>query len=359
MSPRRIAEGESGSPPVLTIRDVARVAGVSTATVSRALRGLDNVDPATRDRIVAIASDLQFSVSPAASRLATGRTGTIGIVTPFVGRWYFAEIFAGVEESLKRYDLDLLLHTTEPRDESGLPSAHIRMRRRVDGVLVVGLAADSDEVRAMAALGSPVVLLGARSETLPSVRIDDRLGARLATAHLAECGHTRIGLITGRRLPTRFLPENDRLAGYLDVLTERGLSTDETLRAVGLFTTPGGEEAMTRLLASPNPPTAVFCMSDEMAYGALRALRRAGRRAGSDTAAGEIALIGFDDHDLADIFGLSTIRQPVRDLGRAAAEMLMARIGVMTGAVATGNLVMPVELCVRATTVEGASSTLG
>ena len=331
----------------LTLRDVADAAGVSTATVSRALRGLSNVDAATRDRIVEIARAMDFSVSPAASRLATGRTGTVGIVAEFVGSWYFSEIFAGVEEGLKPYDVDLLLHTTEPPDPSGSAAAHVRMRRRVDGALVVGLAANSPELKGMATLGLPVVLLGSRSPGFSSVSIDDRLGARIAVNHLVELGHERIALISGRVLPTRFLPENDRLAGYLDVLTEHGLSKDRSLREIGLFTAVGGEEAMGTLLRRRRPPTAVFCMSDEMAYGALRAIDRAGLKAGGDSAAGEIALIGFDNHHLADLFDLSTISQPVRELGRTAADLLMRCIA---GSAEPQARVIPTVLHVRGTT---------
>jgi DNA-binding LacI/PurR family transcriptional regulator len=312
--------------PRLTIRDVARAAGVSPATVSRALRGLENVDEQTRERIVDLARDMNYAVSPAASRLATGRTGTIGIVTPYVGRWYFTEVFAGVEEGLKPYDVDLLLHVNESLDRPELPQAHIRMRRRVDGALVLGMSPDHDDVANLAGMDVPVVLLGARAEGVPSVSIDDRLGARCAVEHLIATGHTRIGLVSGRRLPTYILPENDRLAGYLDALGEHGLAAPAELREVGEFTTEGGERAMTALLARSPRPTAVFCMSDEMAYGALQALRRAGLRAGGDRDRGEIAVIGFDGHDLAASFDLSTVSQPVRALGRAAAEMLMAAV---------------------------------
>src|SRR5581483_1276875 len=124
----------------LTIRDVARAAGVSTATVSRALRGVGNVDPRTRTRVVAIAQEMKFSISPTASRLASGRTGAVGIVTPYVGRWYFTEVFAGLEAGLAQYDVELLLHATGmPGGQPHEVEAGVRMRRRVDGVIVLGL----------------------------------------------------------------------------------------------------------------------------------------------------------------------------------------------------------------------------
>jgi DNA-binding LacI/PurR family transcriptional regulator len=331
----------------LTIRDVARAAGVSPATVSRALRGLENVDLQTRARILAVARELDYAVSPAASRLATGRTGAIGIVTPFVGRWYFTEVFAGVEEGLKRHDVDLLLHVTESLDHPNPARAHVRMRRRVDGVLVVGLPPDDEDVTGLAAMEVPIVLLGAYADGLPSVSIDDRAAARCAVEHLIAGGHERIGLISGRALPTTVLPENDRLAGYRDALQAHGLAAPPELLRIGEFTTQGGQQAMRALLDLDPRPTAVFCMSDEMAYGALQALRRAGVRAGGDRRRGEVAVVGFVGHDLGEVFDLSTVSQPVRDLGRAAAEMLMARV---SGATPRSPVTLPTKLIVRGTT---------
>ena len=331
----------------LTIRDVARAAGVSPATVSRALRGLENVDLQTRARILAVARDLDYAVSPAASRLATGRTGAIGIVTPFVGRWYFTEVFAGVEEGLKQHDVDLLLHVTESLEHPNPARAHVRMRRRVDGVLVVGLPADDEDVTGLAAMHVPIVLLGAHAAGLPSVSIDDRAAARCAVEHLIGYGHERIGLISGRALPTTVLPENDRLAGYREALRAHALRAPAEYLQIGEFTTQGGERAMSALLAQEAPPTAVFCMSDEMAYGALRALRRADRRPGGNRAAGEIAVIGFDGHDLGEVFDLSTVSQPVRTLGRVATELLMAQVG---GEGPRAPVTLPTTLIVRGTT---------
>src|SRR5579859_2522528 len=192
----------------LTIRDVARAAGVSTATVSRALRGMGNVDPRTRSRIVAIAQEMKFSISPTASRLATGRTGVIGIVTPYIGRWYFTEVFAGLEAGLASYDVELLLHAT------GLPGgpphevdAAMRLRRRVDGVIVLGLPPEMVRSEGLHELDVPVVLLGSAIPGLASVSIDDRAGAHVAVRHLVDKGHTRIGLISGRHESSMFVPE--------------------------------------------------------------------------------------------------------------------------------------------------------
>lgn len=305
------------------------------------------VEPRTRDHIVAVARQLNYSVSLPASRLATGRTGTIGIVTPFVGRWYFTEVFAGIDERLRNYDVDLLIHTTEETADAGLPAAAARMRRRVDGALVIGMSPGRRGFEELRSVDVPLVLLGARCPGLSSVSINDRAATRGAVEHLVERGHTRIGLITGRRLPTPILPENSRLRGYLEVLARHSLPAPTELRVAGRFTCEGGQAAMRQLLELPDPPTAVFAMSDEMAYGAMRALTVAGVRAGGDRRAGDVAIVGFDGHDLSDAFDLTTVAQPVRHLGQAAADMLMERVLGTGSAQDRTSLVLPTTLELR------------
>jgi DNA-binding LacI/PurR family transcriptional regulator len=332
----------------LTIRDVAAAAGVSTATVSRALRGLENVDPKTRERVVAIARGMNFALSPVASRLASGRTGSIGIVTPYIARWYFTEVFAGVEETLAPHDVDMLLHSSGNGHSDGNPlSAGERMRRRVDGVIVIGMSPRTDELERLAELEVPVVLVGAQHPELSSVCIDDRLGARKAVDHLLALGHTRIGLIGGRPLPTKFIPENDRFTGYCDALAAEGIGYDDLLQVYGMFTVPEAQEAMAQLLDVSPPVTAVFCMSDEMAYGAMRTISQRGLRVGDD-----IAVIGFDGHSLAGVFDLSTVEQPVRELGRVASHFLMRAVSGREG---TTEKVLETVLRPRSSTLGAAA----
>src|SRR5665213_1989599 len=252
----------------ITIRDVAREAGVSTATVSRALRGLPNVDPVTREHVRRVADRLDYVISPAASRLASGRAGSIAVITPF---------------------------------------------------------------------------LGPHSVGVSSVSIDDVEGGRMASQHLINLGHERIGLISGRPLPTPFFPENDRLAGYRQALEASGLSVEASLQVPGYFTIEGGEHAMTAQLAQRTPPTAVFAMSDEMAFGALRALRRHGIRPGLD-----IALVGFDGHEMCDMLDLTTVTQPAEELGSAAARCLLDLLD--DPAREPEVLRLPTQLCVRGPT---------
>jgi len=291
---------------------------VSTATVSRALRALPGVSAATRARVLATAAALDYVVSPAASRLSSGRTGSVAVVTPYLARWYFATVLAAIDEELSSDDLDLLLVTVD--EPSPLASRHTpthRLRRRVDGVIVVSMSPQAAALAEITRLAVPTVVVGLTSPGAVSVRSDDANGAAMAVQQLLNLGHRRIGLIRGRTDPPVFVAERDRLAGYRQALSQAGLEPDPTICAPGSFTALGGEEAMAQLLARPDPPTAVFAMSDEMAFGALRALHRHGLRPGID-----VSVIGYDDHELAAMHDLTTIHQPVVELGHVAASAL-------------------------------------
>ena len=325
----------------ITIRDVAKAAGVSTATVSRALRGLPHVDDATRQKVMRAADQLDYVVSPSASRLATGRAGAIAVITPYIARWYFSKVLSGVESVLQRADLDLLLFSVGDPDEHMRAPAYRRLRRRVDGILIISLPSNDPNVQGVLDLGLPTSMIGTRQPGFPSVTIDDVLGARTATQHLVNLGHERIAVISGRPMPTPYTSEHDRLAGYTMTLTSSGLAIDPELITYGYFTIAGGEQAMTGLLAQADPPTAVFAHSDEMAFGAMRAMRRQGLEPGRD-----ISIVGFDDHELADITDLTTIAQPVAHLGALAADALTRQLDRPIGLEAD-SLVVPTSLVVR------------
>lgn len=329
----------STPPPGVTIHDIAREAGVSTATVSRALRNLPSVAPETRERIRLIAERRDYAISPTASRLASGKAGSIGVVTPYVARWYFATLLSGVEQVLRESDHDLVLvRADEPMTRGELEEAQRhanqtvrRLRGRVDGLLVFSLSFDDPHVAALASLDRPVTVvgssgaLGEHGSAAPDgwsvVGIDDCRGAAKATQHLLNLGHRRVGLIGGRGPASHFAVERDRHAGFVDTLARAGIELDPTLVVPGDFTVSGGEQAMTELLALPAPPTAVFAMSDEMAFGALRSLRRHGLEAGRD-----VSVAGFDNQDLADLLELTTVAQPVAQLGSVAARMLLGQL---------------------------------
>lgn len=327
----------------ITIRDVAQAAGVSTATVSRALRGLPHVDPETRERVRRVAAELDYVVSPSASRLASGRTGTVAVITPFIDRWFFSTLLSGISDVLQESDVDLLVYEVgDPATSPGLP-AERRLRGRVDGVIVVTLPTDAPRIADMLEIGLPTSFVGVRWPGVPSVCIDDAAAGRMATQHLINLGHERIGIISGR--PQASTSQASRALGYVTAMEGAGLMPDPTLEAYGYFTVAGGESAMTSLLSQPNPPTAVFAMSDDMAFGAIRALQRHGIRPGAD-----IAIASIDGHELAELLDLTTVGQPVAQMGRVAADALLAR---MLGRDVSGpdEITVPTTLVVRGSTV--------
>lgn len=329
---------------VASIEDVARRAGVSIATVSRALRGLPDVATGTRDRVLAAARELNYVASPFAARLASGRTATVGVVVPFVNRWFFAEVIDTVESALRTAGFDLLLYNLG--DEAGRKRFFdvMPMRKRVDAVLVVSLVLTDEEFAALGALGTPVGLLGLEREGFLSSRIDDVLGARSAVEHLLELGHRRIGLIGGDSPePMRFTPPLHRRTGYRDALRDAGIEPLPELETLGFMTIEGGATAAQRLLGLPDRPTAIFAESDEMAYGALGALRRARLRVPQD-----VAVIGYDDQANAELMDLSTVRQPVAEQALDVTTRLLAAIGRPDAD--AGNVTLPTEVVVRGST---------
>jgi len=329
----------------ITIRDVAQQAGVSTATVSRALRGLPNVDEQTRDRVRKVAADLDYVISPSASRLASGRTGSIAVVTPYIARWFFGMILSGVESVLQNAGMDVLLISVSTADGPTQNFVAPKLRRRVDGVLVLVLPPEDEQLQAILELGMPTSLIGVSQPGITSVTIDDVLAARIATQHLINLGHRRIGVIAGQPIRGPFTAEHDRNRGFLTALSDAGIEFDPMLEAFGYFTIQGGEQAMTALLTLPNRPTAVMCMSDEMAYGAMRALRSHGLQPGRD-----VSLVGIDGHDMSEFLDLTTVAQPVADLGRIAAESLLTQIASGVAAESASEVRLPTQLIVRGST---------
>lgn len=327
----------------ITIRDVAQAAGVSTATVSRALRGLPHVDPETRERVRRVAQEMDYVVSPSASRLASGRTGTVAVITPFIDRWFFSTVLSGISDVLQAREVDLIVFEVgDPSTSPGLPTER-RLRGRADGMIVVTLPTDAPRIADLLEIGLPASFIGATWPGVPSVCIDDAAAARTATQHLINLGHQRIGIISGR--PQASTSQGNRSLGYREAMTGAGLKVDPALEAHGYFTVAGGEAAMTALLSQPNPPTAVFAMSDDMAFGAIRSLQRHGIRPGSD-----IAIASIDGHDLAELLDVTTVGQPVAEMGRMAAQALLAR---MLGSEAdrSRDVVVPTTLVVRGSTV--------
>ena len=328
-----------------TIEDVAREAEVSLATVSRALRGLANVAPATRARVEAAATALRYRPDPNASRLAAGRAHAVGVAMPLLGGWYFSQVLAGIEAALAPAGFDLLVYAAAgPEDRRRFLSDALPVRRRVDGLVLVDIHLPDADVARWAESGVHLATIGLRCDPFPSVTIDNRAAAAGAVRHLLDLGHREVALIDALEEDRfHFTVPNERRAGFDDALAERGLVARPEHLVSGRFTVDSGRSAMDDLLAGRVRPTAVFAASDEMAIGALDSLRRHGLRAPED-----VSVVGFDDHDLAEAVGLTTVRQPVVDMGGRAAALLLAELS--EGRPDGGSVVFPTELVVRAST---------
>jgi DNA-binding LacI/PurR family transcriptional regulator len=331
----------------ITIRDVAAAAGVSTATVSRALRGLPNVDQVTRERVKAVAAGLDYVISPSASRLASGRTGSIAVITPYIARWFFSEVIAGVESVMQQAEMDLLLMNVGDyqNGHARIPPTP-RLRRRVDGILIVALPPQDPDLEPILNLEMPTVMIGGIAPKCESVVIDDVAVASKATEHLVGLGHTRIALMAGGPAEARFTAESQRERGFHLVMKKNSLVEDPMLEVFGHFTIEGGESAMDALLNQLNPPTAVFAMSDEMAFGAIRSLRKHELEPGRD-----VSIVGVDDHPMSSYLGLTTVSQPVSELGVTAAERLVGQILGIDPLAGNGRVTeLPTQLIVRNST---------
>lgn len=327
------------------IEDVAREAGVSTATVSRALRGLPNVSEETRISVTTVARRLGYVVSRSASRLATGRTLAIAVIAPFMERWFFAQAVSAIETELRQSGYDaLLIGLSQP--DAGRPTFDPdTLRGRVDGVVVLTVPVTGSELDGIRELGLPVVFVGAAVPGAMSVRIDDITVARLATEHLLDLGHSQIAYVGGDPLqPINFSAPSDRRAGWLAAMRSAGIEPPPPYDAVGHFTPQGGFVAAQRLLALKKPPTGIVCASDEMALGVLSAAQRAGI-----TVPGDVSVVGVDGHELGELVGLTTVVQPVAEQGALAARMVLAAVRG-DAALLSEHVVLPVHLAVRDST---------
>jgi len=327
------------------IDEVARHAGVSTATVSRALSGRGRISPQTRERVRAAAADLGYVASAAASSLATGRTRNVGVLVPLLDRWFYSTVISAISSRLLPHDHDITLYNlTEDRAQRQRLFAQSLRRGRVDGVIALSRL-ESDEVAELLALDKPVVAVGP-NPLLPALLVDDVAVGRAATQHLLGLGHRDIAYIGQSRGDESDVPAQ-RHRGFVQAMEDAGVPLRDELTLDGDFTIEGGRRVARDLLARARP-TAVFAASDEMAVGVLLAAQEAELRV-----PGDLSVIGVDGHELSGVFGLTTIDQFPHRQGERAAELLLAELGE---AVAAPPASLPFELVVRRSTAAPASS---
>ncbi|TFC93076.1 LacI family DNA-binding transcriptional regulator [Cryobacterium sp. TMT4-31] len=300
------------------IADVARYAGVSISTVSRALNGKSASDH-TRKKVIAAAAELGYVVSSSAASLARGRMNTIGYMVPFFDRWYFTSILKGIEAELLEHGFDLTLYDLQGVDQQRERIFATSLRRAsVDGLIAASIELAPHEIQTLQDLGKPVVSIGGTIEGVSTIDLDNLAIARHATEHLISLGHTRIGHIgNGNTLGSAFHLGDTRYQGWESAFQTAGLTADPALYRESDFDIASGYAAAKSLLAI-NQPTAIFAACDEIAIGAVLAARDLGFRVPRD-----LSIIGIDDHELAEFFGLTTIAQTPDQQGRLAAGMLL------------------------------------
>jgi DNA-binding LacI/PurR family transcriptional regulator len=319
------------------IKDVADKAGLSIATVSRALSGKSNVSEKSRKLALDAAGELGFVPSYHASSLASGRNHNIGLVVPSIHRWYFSSVLEGVSETLLDAGYDLTLYNVgdQPERRHSVLNDFL-LRKRLDAVIAVALVLSDAEIQQLLAVHRPIVGIGGTLPGASSIRIDDERLARMATDHLIRLGHTRIAHVTGdAALNQDFKLPGIRQGGYQKAMAKAGLEIRPECQVTADFTVQGAYSAARRLLGSgAERPTAVFAASDEMAVGTILAARDFGLHVPQD-----LSVVGMDGHELGETFGLTTVDQDPRGQGVLAAGTALQLLEVLPKV--SGNASVP------------------
>jgi LacI family transcriptional regulator len=301
-----------------TIYDVARLAGVSTATVSRALNGTGKIAPATGAAIAAAVRQLGYRPNTVARSLVTKSTQTIALLLPDIANPFYAELVSGIQKRALAAGWTMLLCTTEGDPEREEQYLSLLRAKQVDGVLVDGLLLPPERIGRFVREGLPMVCLDRDidSTSVPLVQVDNRLGARLATEHLLSIGHSRIAHVSGA---PELRISGERVQGYRDALTTAGIEYEPALVTTGSFTEDGGWGAA-RTLLHTSDFSAVFAANDLSALGVMNAIAESGRRIPDD-----VSVVGFDDVRLARFTTppLTTIHQPAFEIAQRATQLLL------------------------------------
>lgn len=330
------------------IKDVAERAGVSVATVSRALSGKGKVSAVARAKVLKAAEELDFVPSYNASSLASGRSRNIGIVMPTVGRWFFSSLLEGATSELIDNGYDLTLYNTGGDNQHRASVFNdLLLRQRLDGVITVTLKLTAPEMNRLHAVKKPIVAIGGLLPGIATVRVDDFNIAALATEHLIRLGHRDIAFMGGSdEFQVDFKLVSAREDGFEYALDQADIPVRQEWLVNADFTIQGAYQKVRNLLSNPrHRPTAFVCASDEMAVGAILAARDLGL-----SVPGEFSVVGIDGHELGELFGLTTIAQQPRRQGAVAVRKLLSLLGEHELPVDPTEGFFPTEFVVRSST---------
>jgi DNA-binding LacI/PurR family transcriptional regulator len=330
-----------------TIKDIAEKAGVGLGTVSRVLNNSPRVSDETREKVMQTIAEMNYVPSSAARGLSLGKTLNIAVMAPFFTRSAFVERLQGIESITARHKYDLVVYNAETVEKRDWYYEIVPDPRRVDGVIIISLPPRNKDFPRLAKGSVPVVLLdvnGPAYDGLDRIVINDRLGGYLATNHLIKLGHRRIGFIGD--IPQSgfmFTASNDRYEGYCQALSEAGLPVRPEYHLDGTFGRDVARGLALGMLSQSERPTAIFASNDTQALGVIEAARHLSLDVPTD-----LSVVGYDDIEVADHIGLTTVRQLLFESGKRSVELLLERI--KTPAREAVCDVLPIELIVRRTT---------
>jgi LacI family transcriptional regulator len=326
-----------------TIKDIARKAGVSYATVSRALNGKYGVKPSTRERVLHIARRLGYRPNAVARGLVTRRTMTIGLIVPDITNPFFPEVAEGVEEAARGAGYGVLLCNSNWQKVSERQYVTLLAGRRVEGIIIAPISRAEEPVDDRVPAALPVVYVSSMPRTTARsyVVIDNEQGGYLATKHLLDAGRGPAAFIGSRESS-----DDERFAGYRRALEDHGVACDERFVRLGDMRQASGYRLFRELIEHGGRPRSVFAENDLMALGCLQAARELGLRIPED-----VAIVGFDDIPFASFpeIQLTTIRQPTSEMGRMAVDILLARDGSAAEGHLPRQVVLKPQLVVRRT----------
>lgn len=308
--------------PKNTIYDVAELAGVSIATVSRFLNSPERVSESSRQKIVAAIDQLGFVPKAEARARVLQNTGRIGVITPFFTSPSFVDRMRGVAERLANSRYELVVYTVDSVERLNNYLATLPLLGNLDGLIVMSLPVDEAAAQRLLANQLETVLIEYTHPHFSAILVDDHAGGRLAAQHLVECGHRDCAYVYFSEHPAYSIhPEEQRLAGFREALAEHGLALPEENIKYVPVSRKGIREKLAELVQRPQPPSAIFVPADDLAIRVIHELRELGLHTPND-----IAVMGFDDIDIAAHVDLTTISQSLVESGRMAVELLLAHL---------------------------------
>ncbi len=328
-----------------TIYDVARLSGVSISTISRVLNAPDKVNSETQKHVMNAIDQLGFVPRAEARARARQNTDRIGVLTPFFTAPSFVQRFRGVASALSKANYELVIYPVDSMDHLQGYISSIPLMRNIDGLIIMSLALGDQDAQRLSNNNMETVLIEYSHPRLNSITINDKHGGQLAAEHLIKKGHKIFSFLGDIEPPEKLAihPVKSRLMGFKQTLQEAGLSLPKTYIRSAPYTQEESRQAAHELLSLPKPPTAIFAASDVQALGVMKVARQLNIKIPED-----LAVIGFDDIDVAEHVDLTTIRQHLDESGRLAAEILLARISEHERPLQHINL--PLNLVERMTT---------